>query len=78
MALRDAARFETLQTDHRFAIYSPAGKTMHILGGVGNVRLLPSGQSQLLCASSSGEDWRGIPVLLEGEAFQAYRPGSIR
>jgi hypothetical protein len=73
LKLRDGARFETLQTDHRFAIYSPAGKTMHILGGVGNVRLLPSGQSQLLCASSSGEYWRGVPVLLEGEAFQEYR-----
>ncbi|MGD1994900.1 MAG: hypothetical protein PVI59_17030, partial [Anaerolineae bacterium] len=73
LKLRDAARYEILQTDRRFTVYSPAGKTMHILGGVGNVRLLPSGQSQLLCASSSGEYWRGVPILLEGDAFQEYR-----
>ncbi len=50
-------------------IYTPLGKSMQILGGIGNLRLLPSGKDErLLCASSSGTYWQGIPLLVRGDA----------
>lgn len=51
-------------------IYTPLGKGMQVPGGIGNLRLLPSDISErLLCASSSGTYWQGIPVLVRGDAF---------
>ena len=51
--------------------YLPSGKTLQILGGVGNVRLSPTISGQVFCASSSGEYWRGIPVLIQSEAWNS-------
>ena len=53
-------------------IYTEAGKTLQVLGGVGNVRLLPAGSGRVICASSSGLYWRGVPVLVRDDAWQAY------
>lgn len=52
-------------------VYAPTGKTLQILGGVGNVRLLPTDSGHLICASSSGEYWRGIPILVRPEVWQS-------
>lgn len=46
------------------ALFSPTGKTLRLLGGVGTVRLLPTVSGCLLVASSSGMYWRGVTVLL--------------
>lgn len=51
-------------------IFNPLGKSYQVLGGVGNLRLLPSSSDALLCATSSGTYWRGIPVLVRGDAFE--------
>lgn len=51
--------------------YLPSGKTLQILGGVGNVRLSPTNSGQVICVSSSGEYWRGIPVLIQSEAWNS-------
>ncbi len=69
--MRAAAKGEMLPPGS-LGVYTPVGKTMGILGGVGNVRLLPTGSGRLICASSSGEFYRGVPVFLQGEAWQAY------
>ncbi|HEX8144198.1 MAG TPA: hypothetical protein VF553_16470 [Pyrinomonadaceae bacterium] len=52
------------------AIFSPTGKTLRLLGGVGNVRLLPTISGSLLVASSSGKYWQGVPVLLRSDVWQ--------
>ena len=67
--IRDAARKEQLSP----GIYNPVGKTMHIMGGMGTIRLLPSVSGRLVCASSSGYYWKGVPVLIQGDAWHAYR-----
>jgi hypothetical protein len=54
---------------HVGQILTPKGKTLKILGGVGNVRLRPTNQGLLLVASSSGEYWRGIPVFIRDEVL---------
>lgn len=57
--------------DQGILIFDPLGKTMRILGGIGNLRLLPNSSGRLICASSSGEYWRGIPILLNEDAWHA-------
>jgi hypothetical protein len=52
------------------AIFSPTGKTLRLLGGVGNVRLLPTISGTLFVASSSGKYWQGVPVLLRPDVWQ--------
>jgi hypothetical protein len=52
------------------ALFSPVGKTLRLLGGVGNVRLLPTVSGCLLVASSTGKYWRGVPVLLSPEIWR--------
>jgi hypothetical protein len=65
--LRDAALGEMI----RPGLYTPVGKTRRVLGGIGNVRLLPTAEGRLVCATSSGDSWAGIPVLLTGDAWHA-------
>jgi hypothetical protein len=67
--LRAAAYNEKISEN----IYTPLGKSLFVMGGVGNVRLLPTVSSCFLCASSSGYYWQGIPVLLQGEAFNVFK-----
>jgi hypothetical protein len=62
--LRDKASHEVEYYNQGITIYNPVGKSMHILGGIGNLRLLPNSSGRLICASSSGQYWRGIPILL--------------
>lgn len=71
--LRASACAHIIQPDSEedFVLYAPAGKTLQILGGVGNVRLSPSVSGQVVCASSSGEYWCGIPILIRPEAWQS-------
>jgi hypothetical protein len=33
---------------------------------------LPTSSGRVICASSSGDYWQGVPVLVQGEAFQVY------
>jgi hypothetical protein len=74
--LRASADSHVLQANSRDArfnryVYAPTGKTLQILGGVGNVRLLPTASGRLICASSSGEYWRGVPILIRADAWEA-------
>jgi hypothetical protein len=55
---------------HQPPLYSPSGKTLRLLGGVGNVRLLPTASGCLLVASSSGGYWRGVPVLVATDLWR--------
>jgi len=71
LQLRANARNER-QLAGGLGLYTPVGKTLQVLGGVGNVRLLPSSTSRVICASSSGYYWRGVPVLVQEEAWQMY------
>jgi hypothetical protein len=72
LRLRAAARGERLAPGAGVGLYTPIGKTLQVLGGVGNVRLLPSATGRVICASSSGYYWRGVPVLLQEQAWQMY------
>src|SRR5688500_9404437 len=67
--LRESAQTEMIGP----GLYSPSGKTRRVLGGIGNVRLLPTDTGRLVCASSSAQFWQGVPVLLQGDAWKAYR-----
>ncbi len=67
--LRESAQVEMLNP----GLYNPVGKTRQVLGGIGNVRLLPTTTGRLVCASSSGQYWQGLPLLLQGDAWKAYR-----
>lgn len=70
--LRAAAESERLPPGSALGVYTPVGQTRRILGGVGNVRLLPSGTGRLIGASSSGMYWQGIPMLVQDEAWRAH------
>jgi hypothetical protein len=70
--LRAAAQGERLPPGAGLGIYTPVGKTLQVMGGVGNVRLLPAGSGRVICASSSGFYWQGVPVLVQNDAWQAY------
>jgi len=70
--LREGASQEVEYHNQEITIYNPVGKSMHILGGIGNLRLLPNSSGRLICASSSGQYWRGIPILLNEDAWHSY------
>jgi hypothetical protein len=70
--LRQRAFRELESYDRGFAIYNPVGKTLLTLGGVGNLRLLPNSSGRLICASSSGEYWGGVPILLKDDAWHTH------
>jgi|GEM_PF-1376025 len=70
--LRSAAQGERLAPGAGLGIYTPVGKTLLVMGGVGNVRLLPAGSGRVICASSSGFYWQGVPVLVQDDAWRAY------
>jgi hypothetical protein len=72
LQLRAAARGERLAPGAGLGLYTPVGKTLQVLGGIGNVRLLPSATGRVICASSSGYYWRGVPVLVQDQAWQMY------
>jgi len=67
--LRESAQVEMINP----RLYNPVGKTRQVLGGIGNVRLLPTTTGRLVCASSSGQYWQGLPLLLQGDAWKAHR-----
>jgi hypothetical protein len=71
--LRNLAERDVISKADGYTVYGPGGKSWLMLGGMGSVRFSPAERTRLLSASSSGEGWTGVPVLLREEAFDRHR-----
>lgn len=57
-AYRQAAERHVIESK-KYTVYGPFGKTLHVLGGMGSVRMAPSRGAQLLSASGLPKGWDG-------------------
>jgi hypothetical protein len=58
-------------------IYKPAGKTLMVCSGIGNVRFERHNNYKLLCATTESAS-HGIPIVLTGEAYDEIRNDIVR